>query len=88
MNWLERRRMNLTRVAVIRATWALASKGMIHSGMDKKQLAQVVAAYWLTTEASVPTGDPAIDWDAIIAFIEQLIPLILKIIEIIEGLTR
>jgi hypothetical protein len=49
-----------------------------------------VAAGQIAQELAVDNpkafGDPSLDWDAILAFIEKLLPLILQLISIFGGI--
>lgn len=81
-----RRRLGVNRLNIFRHVKVLKAEGFDLS--DRRALASEVAAR-LYCEASEkdPTLDPqAIDWDAIIAFIEKLLPLILMLIQMFGGL--
>lgn len=49
--------------------------------MSRHDAAAMIAATALKAHAIEP-GDPAIDWEGLITFIERLVPLILAIIEV------
>jgi len=53
--------------------------------MSRPDAAAAIAAVALKAR-NTSLDDPSIDWDALIAFIERLLPLILQIIEMFGGL--
>ena len=79
----QRRQMGLTFLGTLGAARELARRGEIHKDMDRKEISALIAEEIMATNAKAWADNAAaIDWDAIIAFIEKLIPLILKLIEL------
>ena len=74
----QRRELGLTLNNLIRVTKQLKRDKKLE-GLTHDQIAVVVAEQ-LVVENPKAAADATIDWDAIIAFIERLIPLIMKII--------
>lgn len=52
---------------------------------DRDAMVPWLAARMIADEPDL-ANDPALDWDAILAFIEKLLPLILALIQIFGGL--
>ena len=79
----QRRQMGLTFRGSLQAARELNRRGEISKDMDSKEIAARIAEELMMTNAKAWAGAaPSIDWDAIIAFIEKLIPLILMLIEL------
>lgn len=79
----QRRQMGLTVLGVLRAAKELQRRGEIARDTDPKEIARAVAEeIALANSKAWSDNVGAIDWDAILAFIEKLIPLILKLIEL------
>lgn len=79
----QRRAMGLTVVGVIRAGRELSRRGDITATTDPTAMARLIAEEIAMSNPKAWSDNvDAIDWDAIIAFIERLIPLILKLIEL------
>ena len=77
----QRRAMGLTFVGTLRAARELARRGDITSTTDPKEMAAAIAEEIMLTNARAWSDHASsIDWDAILAFIEKLIPLIMKLI--------
>lgn len=75
----QRREMGLT-VRNVRATLAkMQADGEITEDMDSNSVAVMVADKLLSDNPSA-FQDPSLDWDAILEWLERLIPFILKII--------
>jgi hypothetical protein len=79
----ERRDMGLTIPAMVKAAKKLKKAGALSSDPD-------IAASQILNEliAANPKAfaKPGIDWEGILAFIEKLLPIILKFISIFGGL--
>jgi phage FluMu protein gp41 len=80
MNRREMRRAGLTVLNVRRRARQLAIAGEITSDMSHEQIRDIVIDDLQGDEPRAFQQLSAIDWDKVIAFIEKLIPLILKII--------
>lgn len=79
----QRRQMGLTFRGALQAARELNRRGEIHKDMDSKEISALIAEEIMVTNAKAWADNAvAIDWDAILAFIEKLIPLILKLIEL------
>ena len=80
IGFLERRRLGLTPLGVIAATRRLAKDGQINAAMDKDEICELVATEIMLQNAPAWAEAPSIDWEAILAFIEKLIPIIMALI--------
>jgi hypothetical protein len=80
MSRREMRRMGLTVLNIRRRTRQMAIAGEITSDMSHEQIRDIVIDDLQGDEPRAFQQLSAIDWDKVIAFIEKLIPLILKII--------
>lgn len=80
---IERRRLGLTTANMVRAARELKTEGAWPA--DAKAQSQAILAK-LIDENPDAYLVPAIDWDGLLAFIERLIPLILKLIELFGGI--
>jgi len=80
MNFLERRRLGLTPLGVIAAARRLAKDGQINKSTPKEELLELIAIEIMVQNAAAWAEAPEIDWDAIIQFLERLIPIIAAII--------
>jgi len=80
LNFLDRRRLGLTPIGVILATRRLAKDGVINSSTQQDELLEAIATEIMLQNAAAWAEAPEIDWDAIIAFLEKLIPIIAAII--------
>ena len=80
IGFLERRRLGLTPIGVIAATRRLAKDGQINAAMDKDEICELVATEIMLQNAPAWAEAPEINWEAILAFIEKLIPIILALI--------
>ena len=79
----QRRQMGLTVLGTMRAARELARRGEISRDMDSKAMASAIAEEIMFSNARAWSDNAvAIDWDAILAFIEKLLPLILMLIEL------
>jgi len=79
----QRREMGLT-VANVRKVLVAKQKAGELDGKSTEELAVEVLNELVAANPKA-FSDPAIDWDKLIAFIEKLIPLILKIIALFGG---
>lgn len=84
MKWRERRKLGLTLPNLCRAARAVEETGVQLRDVDRGDAAGLVGAQWVKHQGMDPTN-PEIDWAAILAFIEQLLPLILAIIELFRS---
>ena len=83
----QRRQMGLTIRGSLQAARELARRGEITRDMDKSYVAELIAQEIMLSNAKAwADNEASIDWDAIIAFIEKLIPLIMKLIALFGGL--
>lgn len=78
--FMQRRRMGLTLAGVISATRRLAKDGEISRSMDRSEIVELVAMEIANQNAPAWAEAPSIDWDAVLAFIEKLIPIIMALI--------
>ena len=74
-----RKRQPIKRRHVVRAARSIGVDKLL--AMDKKDAAVLVAATALKAKGIGPE-DPSIDWDGLIAFIEKILPLILRLIDL------
>ena len=81
----QRRAMGLTVRNMARAARELAADGSIDKDTPREDVAELVLEK-IVTENPKAFADPGVDWDAILAFIEKLLPLILAIISMFGGL--
>lgn len=81
----QRREMGLTAANIFRTTRELVRDGTITKDMDKDDITQVVVDR-LVVDNPKAFADPGVDWDAVLAFIEKLIPFIMQIIALFGGL--
>lgn len=85
MNLRTRRRLGLTIPKLCAAARAVQEEmGVSLRDCDRQTAAGYVAAMWAKQNEMTPES-PGIDWDAILAFVEQLIPLILALIELFSD---
>lgn len=77
----ERRAMGLTFGNLLRIVRDMKADGQLAGKDDSLIAAEVLGR--LVQDNAPAFRDPGIDWDALIAFIEKLLPLILMIIELI-----
>ena len=76
----KRRAMGLTFRGIGKATAALMKSGEITGDEDHSIIAAAVLAK-IQGDNPEAFADPGVDWDALIEFIERLLPIILQIIE-------
>ena len=85
LSYRERRRLGLTRLGVLAAVRELRSSDDWDASANTAEIAQSVAVM-LTGHPDHAAAwcelDAGFDWQSILDFIEQLIPLILKLIEL------
>lgn len=81
----QRRKLGLTFRNVLRTTRALRNDGKLE-GLAREEIAVVVLTS-IVEQRPQAYADPMLDWDALLAFIERLLPLILKIIEMFSTQT-
>lgn len=79
LTFRQRREMGLTLVNLIRVTRQLAADGVINKDTPQDEVRDAVLSK-LAEENPVACADPTLDWDAILAFLEKLLPFILQII--------
>ena len=79
LTFKQRRQMGLTVRNIARATRVLASEGIITKDTPEDEAAELVLER-LVMDNPQSFADPTLDWDAVLAFIERLIPLIMTII--------
>ena len=82
INRREMRRMGLTVLNVRRRARQLAIAGEITADMTQEQIRDIVIDDLMGDEPGAFRNLSAVDWDAIIAFITKLLPLILQILAI------
>lgn len=75
----ERRDLGITWANVFSKAKELYKDGQISADMSRAEIAAMVFCD-IAADNPKAFADPTVDWDAIIAFIEQLLPLILTII--------
>ena len=75
----ERRELGITWANVHAKAKELYKDGQISADMSRAEIAAMVFNE-ISADNPKAFADPTVDWDAIIAFIEQLLPLILTII--------
>ena len=75
-----RRKLGLTFKNIRRATKALYQAGELED-MSRSEIAAAVLDK-ITSENPKVYADPTLDWDALLDFIERLIPIILRLIEL------
>lgn len=76
----QRRQMGLTFVGVLRAGRELARRGEITKDTDRETVRVLIAEELALTNAKAwSTNVGEIDWDAVFAFIEKLIELIMRL---------
>jgi hypothetical protein len=81
----QRRALGLTIPSVMAAARKLAKDGKITRGMDSRDICELIVEQIAVDNAQAWADNAdvvAIDWDAILAFIERLIPLIQLLISI------
>lgn len=83
LTWRQRRDMGLTLPNCIRVAKKLKKSGKLS---DDPDVASGQIAAELAGENPKAFGDPGVDWDAILAFIEALLPLILQIISMFSAI--
>jgi len=87
LSWRQRRKLGLTRQAVFSAVRELRASEDWDDNADRAEIAQTVAVM-LTghpdyAEAYCELGESVgFDWESILDFIEQMIPLILMLLEL------
>jgi hypothetical protein len=81
----QRREMGLTAANIFRVTRELCRDGTIDKSTPREDVAQAVIDR-LVIENPKAFADPSVDWDAILAFIEKLLPFILQIIALFGGI--
>ena len=82
MGILERRRLGLTFGNIARVAKDLKSKGQLAE--DPTIAAGQIMAQ-IAAENPQTYSEPGVDWDAILEFIEALLPIILQIIEMFSA---
>lgn len=75
----ERRDLGITWANVHRTAKQLYQSGEISADMSRAEIAGLVFSS-IAAENPTAFADPMVDWDAILAFIEAILPLILQII--------
>lgn len=75
----QRRDMGLTIVNITQETRKMMAEGVISKSTPKDEVAELVLER-LVFQNPRAFGEASIDWDAVLAFIEKLLPLILTII--------
>jgi hypothetical protein len=83
LTFAQRRELGLTIPNIARTAKRLKQAGELSEDPDVAA-AQIAAA--LAGENLQAFDDPSIDWTAILAFIEKLLPLILQIISIFSAI--
>jgi hypothetical protein len=81
LTFRQRREMGLTVINVIRVTRQLASDGTISKDTPQDEVIDAVINQ-LVFENPKAAADPTIDWEAIAAFLERIMPLILTILSL------
>lgn len=81
LTFKQRRELGVTFGNIRRVLAEMQSKGEIPQGATAGDLA-VMVAHQLVVENPQAASDPTLDWDALLEFIERLIPLILQIISL------
>jgi hypothetical protein len=84
LTWRERRKMGLTLRNVMRVTKELGKAGELE-GVSQSEVSAMVLDK-IMGENPRAFNDPSIDFDALLDFIERLIPLIMRLIEMFGGL--
>lgn len=76
----QREAMGLTRANVRKVARQLRKEGRL-KGLSQREMAELILDV-IAVDNPKAFAAPNIDWDALIAFIEKLLPLILKLIEL------
>ena len=84
MTWRERRRAGGTIRNLVKTAKLLKAAGELE-GLSDSEAAAAVMCKLLEGNEDV-MADPQFDFDGLLAFIERLLPLILKLIEMFGGL--
>ena len=79
MKWRQRRKLGITIKNITRVTKELRAAGELE-GLGEGEIAALVLDKIVEDNPKAFT-DPGFDWDSILVFIERILPLILKIIE-------
>lgn len=79
MKWRKRRKLGVTIRNLLRVTKELRAAGELE-GLDESEIAARVLEEIIQDNPAV-FADPGFDFDAILEFIEKLLPLILRIID-------
>jgi len=82
LSWRERRALGLTFLNLLATARELKVAGEIDSSTLSSDMAAAIAMRMEQKSPSTFAALGPVDWDAIIAFIERLIPLIAKLIEL------
>jgi len=81
LTFRQRRRMGVTPRNIAKATRQMLADGTITKDTPKDEVAELVLER-LVLDNPKAFADPTLDWDAILSFIERLIPLIMTIISL------
>jgi hypothetical protein len=79
LTFRQRRDMGLTLINLIRVTRTLASEGVIDKSTPQEEVRDAILSR-LAADNPVACADPGIDWDAVLAFLEKLLPFLLQIL--------
>lgn len=81
MTMRERRQRGLTLRNLVKVSRQLKESGELTSDMPRDEMAELILEA-VVAEDPKAFAEVGLDWDAIIAFIEKLLPLILTIISL------
>ena len=84
LTWRQRRKLGLTVRNVIRVTREMKKAGDLE-GVSQAELSAMILNQLMTENPKV-YADPSLDWDALLDFIERLIPIILKIMSLFMAI--
>lgn len=80
MNWRKRRQAGVTVRNLVKAGKELKAAGALEGLSDSEVAAALLSKVTRGNEEVL--ADPSFDWDSILSFIEKLLPLILKLIDL------
>lgn len=79
LTFRQRRDMGLTLINLVRVTRQLASEGAIDKDTPQEEVRDAILNR-LAMDNPAACADPTIDWDAVLAFLEKLLPFLLQIL--------
>jgi hypothetical protein len=79
LTFRQRRDMGLTLVNLVRVTRQLAAEGVVDKDTPPEELRDAILSR-LAAESPEACADPTVDWDAVLQFLEKLLPFLLQIL--------